>query len=484
MKDFHTLLEECSDRNEIVSRYADSNVTICEHLGMVRDIAEKNRGFQFLNNGEDLAKLAADHADRLLGGETGAEIYDALRFRVIHTADHHGGIYSSQGFQGDLLYGELLKQMGYRGKHTPLFSGSHVELGNSTYARGICCYGSPDGRQVLPLRRKLDINRMVAVTAGYDGELIRRMENRLGKDSEAGIFSREQTELLKSIIDRIYKDPEILSRERYADQITLIGERLSGEIFSDTDSRRLVYIEVEEPVRKLMEKELKDDSTMLWHLFYDPAVLKALNSEISEEGIPLSCMLLRGADAKGRRINTIVNETGGIEGIDHGGNHLGYPSDPDSLIALLEERKLIPYGLSTAAVLCFERGYTWTGGYFQALYLPKWAKLCERIFRASGLEGFADCCAAYDGSSYLCGPVYALNDTGSGTAVCAGPLEFIQKKPSEKAFESWLSTSMGDAHRMGLFETYLDLVPADSKDNSWYRAVAGYCGEHYKEHFL
>lgn|GEM_PF-3014713 len=484
MKDMQMLLRECCDKNEIVRRFADSKVTIREHLCEVQAATEKNRKGTFLNNGEDLAKLAADYTATLLGEETGAEIFDALRFCVLHTADHHGGMYSAQTLQGDLLYGELLKQMGYGGTHTPLFSGSHVELGNSTYARGICCYGNDSDRQELPLRRKRDINRMVTVTAGYDEALLERMENRLRKDAEAGLYHPEQIGLLNDIISRIYKDPGILSMDRYADQITLIGEKLSGELFSDTDSRRLVYIEVEELVRKLMARELKDESTMLWHLFYDPGVFEKLNAERTEDGIPLSCMLLRGVDAKGRRINININETGKLEGMDHAGNHFEYPSDPAALAGLLEARSLIPYGLTTAVILCFERGYTWTGGYFQALYLPKWAKQCARIFRSAGLDEFAACCAGYDGSSYLCGPVYALNETGEGMAVCAGPLEFIHKKPTEAQFKQWLLAPMGDAHRMGLFETYFDLVPAAERDGDWYRVAAEYCGTHYKEHFL
>ena len=479
---FAPLINECVKRNDTVEKYINSDISLRQHLSDIIAVSKKNGSITFRKGTDAVLDAAEEYAEKRFGKNVAFKVREALQLRIINTADHHGGFYSAQAFQGDLLFAKLLEMMGYEGGVCPLFSFSHVELENSTYARGISCYGSADGRQLLPLHRAKAGNQMVAIAKAYDKDMLIRMMQRI--DSVNPVFNENYKDKLNDIITRIYADEKIINAPRYADQLSLIAERISSECFSDRPDMHLIYIEAEELVRPLMIRDLNDENSMLWHMFFDPAVRDGLNEEKTDDGIPLAGMLLRGVDLKGRRVHTLVNGSEKIEGMDHAGRLIDYPMDVWEIEKLLNERKLIPSGLAAATVLAFDRGYTWAGGYFQAIYLPKWAAQCEKIFRNAGLKEFADTLSAYNGSSFISGPVYALNETEDHCAVPAGPVEFMMNKPSSARLEEFLDTSLADSMRMGIFEMYIDLVPATEKDEGWYRSAAEFCGINYKEHIL
>ncbi len=481
MPEFETLFEDCRKLNKTVDTFGRSDKTLADHLNDLSGIVEKNIEKGSRKDGTDVQKLAADYVAKRLSDEAASDVYDALSKRVLTTADHHGGLFSAQAFQGDLYFGELLKRMGYKGRFTPLFSFSIVELENSTYGRGICAYESPDKRQQIPIHPKRDLNRMVTVTKGYDAEMLERAKIQML--IKGSTFSREQYKYISKVIDRIYKDEKILSLERYADQIFMIGERLSGEYFTDDDSRHLCYTEAEEITTELFIKDLKDESSLIWHIFYDEEVRKALDDTKTEDGLKLSNLLLRGVDAKGRRIHTELTPDGNLPGAGFGDQRVQYDTDPDSLINLVKKRKLIPAGFAEAVMLFFERGYTWLGGYFQSIYLTKWRDLLKEAFEKAGKTDLTRLFKDYDCTGYISGPVYVLNEAGDGL-VSTGPLELSKIKMTGSAFEERMSIKMKDAHKMGLFEIYLDLVAGEAKTEGWYRVIAKYLRDNYGEYAI
>ncbi len=475
--EFDALYADCLKRNRTIERFEGTDITIAEHLSGLADIVNANKRFAPLKDSSDVSELVKAHVSSLFGDEAANDAAEALKLNVLNTADHHGGLYSAQAFQGDLLFGELLKRMGYKGRYTPLFSLSIVELTNSTYGRGIVSYDSADKRVLLPIQLSKDLNRMVAATKGFDRELIDHAKSLLFKTKEWD-FTEDQVRDLKELIERFYEASDIIGRERYADQITLLGERLSREYFADDDSRRLLYIEMEEITSKLLIKELKDKESIVWHIFFDTKLRKALNEAVTEEGQSLAAILLRGVDEKGRRINIRFNEDGSITGYGNAGKTTEYPTDADSLIGLIEKRELLPVMLLDAVILFFERGITLFGGYFQSLYLNDWRDLLVKAFEASGLKKFADHISGYDGSGYISGPVYMLYPTEGGLTP-AGPMELIKRHLNGDSFEQRMNLKMRDAHRMGLFEIYLDLIPGKEKQDGWYRIISEYVKEKY-----
>ncbi|MCR5279982.1 MAG: hypothetical protein K6E19_11130 [Lachnospiraceae bacterium] len=480
MNDFDTFFEDCCRRNKTVDRFGHSDKTLADHLSYLSSIAERNRSFGSNKSADDVYAFAHEHVERLFDKETADSVTEALKHNIITTADHHGGIFSAQAFQGDLLYGELLKRMGYKGRYTPVFSFSIVELENSTYARGLCAYTNPCKRVQLPIQPKKDLNRMVAVTKGFNPEMVERAKLLL-KDPAMG-FKEEASELA-DILDKFYSDTEIVGLERYSDQISLIAKRMSEYYFADDDSRRLVYIEAEEITRKLLIKDLKDETSIARHIFFDPKLRKAINEVRTEEGLPLSALLLRGVDEKGRRVHTELQPDGKLLGAGLNGFKRDYPTDIDSLIGLIEARELLPNGFLDAVLLFFERGITWLGGYFQAIYLGTWRDLLIKALEKAGLSHLADKFKSYDCTGYISGPVYMLTEALDG--LCnAGPVELMKCKMTSDSFSERMNIKMCDAHKMGLFEIYLDLIPADLKIEGWYRTIADYVKENYGAYMI
>jgi hypothetical protein len=43
---------------------------------------------------------------------------------------------------------------------------------------------------------------------------------------------------------------------------------------------------------------------------------------------------------------------------------------------------------------------------------------------------------------------------------------------------------VADSLKMGIFEMYIDLVPALAKDEGWYRNAAEFCGMNYKGNII
>lgn len=475
MQDFETLLEQCREKNRMVDLCVQSECSLTGHLDSLKDKRDMNNTVTPLRDDGDFILACSLYVEQRLGGEAAEEAAVALAQRIVNTADHHGGFYSAQAFQGDLLFGELLRMLGYKGNSTPVLSFSHVELGNSTYARGLCLYGSRYKRLLLPIQPKKDENRMVTLTASYDKGALDRVRE-LAAMPETGVSLR-QRKVLDKLLKEVYEDEKLLGISRYADQLFHIGEKLSRHVFSDAD-RRILYIEGEEVLTPLFISELEDESSLIYRIFYDERLREAMN-RISADGLALSQLLLRGADEKGRRINVQLFPDGKIKGMDHRGRVAEYDSGPAELCRLLKARALIPAGFSAAVMLFFERGITWLGGYFQSLYLPEWISLFSQALSEAGFAREASLIASYDGSGYISGPLYAL-DGGEGAATPAGPAEFYEKPVTVTDLERRLESCMlKDAHCMGLYEIYEDLVPASEKREGWYEAIAEYCTGEY-----
>lgn len=476
---FEELVRECLKRNRTIEKFEETDITISDHLDHMAALVSKNRSRGSLKDISDVTELTVSHVRKLFGDKAAEDVKSALGLKVFTTADHHGGLYSAQAFQGDLLFGELLRRMGYRGRYTPIFSFSIVELENSTYARGICVYDSPDKRVQLPIQPKKDLNRMVAVTPGFDRESVKRAKIMLIEESMG--YTGKQAEELRQILERYYETPDVIGLTRYSDQITLIGERLSSGYFTDNDGRHLIYIEAEEITSQLLIRELKDDSSLIWHIFYDPQCRKAFNEVKTGDGLTLSSLLLRGVDDRGRRLHTQLQEDGSLLGAGFNGYTKEYSTDADILIRSIENRELLPNGFLDAILLFFERGITWLGGYFQSQYLNIWRDLLAEALSRAGLSESADAFAEYDGSGYISGPVYLLADATEGLCP-AGPVELINHRITDSLFEERMNIRMRDAHRMGLPEIYLDLIPGNDKAEGWYRCISEYNKAEYGEY--
>ena len=243
-------------------------------------------------------------------------------------------------------------------------------------------------------------------------------------------------------------------------------------MFSGESTPAFTYLEAEEAVLPLFVKELRDGSSLLTQLLSQPAARKELCALHAADGVPLAGNLFGCADGKGRKVFLLLEEDGMLAGKTLDGEILRYPADPSTLADLLESRRLFPGLYALALLLAFERGITWMGGMFQSLYLPEWQRCTVRMLEALGFAAEADCIRPYDGSGYLCGPVFALF-CGDGFAAPAGPAEIWMIHPELSGIRKKMAeTCLWNAHVMGLSEMVPDLFSASERADGWYRSIA------------
>ncbi|MBR5420190.1 MAG: hypothetical protein IK115_03470 [Lachnospiraceae bacterium] len=483
-------MESCCRRNETVAHFAKEEGSLRDFLKIQAGKNRANKKLTPLLPKEDALKALRQYLESRVSADIADGCIRSWASGAIATADHHGGFYSAQAFQGDLLFRQLLREEGMREEAPdaavreaiPYLTTSQVDLDNSTFARGILAYGSETGRQQFSLMPKSREREMVACSRAYNKDELARVLQTICK--------KKELKPMADIVSEIYGRPELLGMERYADQLFAVGlelgnRALAGFASEGTYAPSLCYVEMEEALRPLFLKELGEPSSILYRMFFDPALRKALDEVKTEDGITLSCLLFMGSDARGRKVHVHLAPDGSLEGISIKGEHFTYGNSVEEIRELMEERKLLVSGYAAALMLVFERGFTWYGGVFQSVYLSKWKELTCKVLRMAGMEEEADRIAAYDCTGYISGPVYALNEftvpaedeAGERYGTAAGPLEFIQMRPDEGSFDRWMDTGTGESHYRGLFEIYYDLHSPEGREEGWYRTIAAWCGE-------
>lgn len=461
------LADRCAARNAVVRACREmGGRNLDAFLSLQAEKVRHNRQIAPLRDPKDLILSACGLAGRRLGQAAADGVREALRFGVLCTADHHGGIYCAQTFQSDMFYAELLRKLGYTGRYVPIAGAAQVELSNVTYARGICVYDDPDEKLFLPLFRRKYRNMMTSQVPPVDREMIAEFRKGLRV-----VTDKCMRDALEDMISTVYESDEVQAAVSFSAQTTVIGARLSEHLFSDENAPLFTYLEAEELALPLLLQELREENALFTRLLGEEHKRKALCAVRTEEGVPLAGHLFGCPDRKGRKVFLLLGEDGMLRGTTLEGEEFCFPGDPGSLIGLLESRTLFPGLYALALVLAFERGITWMGGMFQSLYLPEWQGLTVGLLESLGLSDEAERIRAYDGSGYLCGPMYALF-RGDGFAAPTGPAELWMLRPAfRKIRELMAATRLWDAHLIGLSEMVPDLLSRGEREEGWYRTI-------------
>ncbi len=458
----------CAERNATFRRWMERDREPMETL--IREQAEKVRRNRRLSPPlppEDFYARVRAHIAERLGSAAAERTEAAVRLGAVSTADHHGGLFCAQTFQGNLLFGEIVRELGGEGDVIPIMPGGQVELDSSTYARGICVYADPERKEHLPMFSDKPRARIACCAPAVGEDLIRRFRERF--------VAEEPREALRGALDSIlreaYETEAVLGSRRFEDQVTRIGAALVPRLFRGGDGPLIAYMEMETLTKPMLAEELRRGESPLAAALADPAAREWMNRSPMPGGTLPAQLLFRTADAKGRKVLLTLTEANTLEGRDWHGQPVSFPADPESLAGLLEKDAVIPGPLAIAAMTFFERGVTWLGGVFQTLYLPEWQQATAALFRAAGRSAAAETAAAYDCTGYTCGPMTALWQ-GDGWAVPAGPVEFRMAPPDRERFtETLRKTGIGDAHRIGLAEMFFDLSAKDERPDGWYRDI-------------
>lgn len=476
------MLDICALENRTVRRCLENgDITLDAFLDIQAGKVQANCGVKPLRSPDDVKNRAAWMTEALTGRDAAGEVADALTKNAVCTADHHGAIFCAQSFQGDILYSLLLRKLGYGGKHVPVFCASQVELENNAYARGICVHNDPREKRFMPIFPAKYSVTLASHADPVDEEMTGRFRKRFidAPDPRDNKDAAHLQKALDVILRCSYESGEAKKCDRFADQVTVAGVAISGHLFAGDDGPVFVYLENEEVIKPALYEELKDESSIISRILYDDKTRSLFVNMKAEDGVSFGGLLFRSADEKGRKILLTLTGNGKLTGTDWRREQVVYDTEPDTLIGLMEERKIIPGTFICALISFFERGITWFGGMFQSGYLPVWQKELAGFLRRAGMTKEADVTEAYDCSGYISGPMFDIY-RGRDFSTVAGPVEYVLKRRAYgKLAGDMRRITLMDAHRIGLSEMYFDLVARDMREDNWYEIIARELGNLY-----
>lgn len=477
MKD---IIAVCRERNRTIDgMMRREGETLLDWISGEKEKLLKNRRQEVLLSREDVLDLFGKYAETWISKEAAEQITEVLQHGILYTANHLGGLYSAQSFQGDLCYTRLLRMLDAKVSCVPMVSFGLVPLNSSTFARGIIAYTRTECAEHFAIFPKSPTNAAASLTDAFTADMVRRTRDRAINEI-AGFRVRRQ---IRELMYHLYLREDVLSRKRYADQVPLLGVGIYDRLASMTGGLPYYHMEAETLFTELFLRDYAKKDGFLRELLSNPAFRKSLRETTDGEGRPFSSLLFRGC-AKRRCFTMQLSEDGVLCGRNLEGETVRIPLEEDPLRDALAAGTILPHVYLSWLLTGFFRGFTWYGGILQSQYLQDWQKQTCGMLCDAGYPEEAKRREAYDCSGYLSGPVYLLFDTGEG-AVNAGPLECMVRCPAPETLEQiFAETDLRSAHEMGMFEFYNDLLLPNEKKEGWYETIARYCKEHYETHTL
>jgi hypothetical protein len=188
-----------------------------------------------------------------------------------------------------------------------------------------------------------------------------------------------------------------------------------------------------------------------------------------------------GINDAGRRVPLHLvsygNKKAFFIGIDDHNNLFELAFTPETILAALNECRLLPSLFTCFLVLSFARGVKCIGSYFQAEYLPNMQKgLINALRKIPDYHEIAGQIEKIVPNFYLSGMLAIMTHIENDVMVPAGPLEIISKGGlNNDDIEKILSIRIRDAHLASLLETLPDFIPWMLKSSDWKRLVAKDC---------
>ena len=469
-----------------VKRPCGKNFTLREMLADNMTAAQLNRSLDTIMPPSDFSDACVKYAEERFGPGCVEDIRAVLDTGLIATADHLGGFYSPQSFQGDIMYAMTMKDRGKRLKYLPFFSFGMVSVQNSAYPKGMMIFqGQKEPARLSMIPRKYN-NSMVCSLDACTPAMVEAMRKRIC----AADIPEELKSLSLQVTDRIYGSEKFLSQERYGEQLVRIGYELTKDISPDLPG--FIFIENEELFADIIINEINDSRSLLYHILNCPQLTEEYMTHRSGNSWKtFGQVLFMGIDEKGRNFTLSLGEDGSFSGRDWEGQEVLIGRE--KLADRLKKKKIIPTVYLMAVVSALERGFTWCGGTFQAVYLPRLQHRTVKMLRNAAGKGaacgdylmhMADLMEKLNCERYTSGPVFALTEGDESSLCNASLMEFLQRKPGEKELEKMMSVSLEDAHIMGMYEYYSDMVPNAEKIPDWYEILTGFYYEKYSSFLL
>jgi hypothetical protein len=429
---------------------------------------------------------------------------------IVITANHHGVDFFAQSVQGTLLtfLRSLVKKIDC--KTLTVLSFGNIPINNVTFPRGLLVYKVPQQHiENIPVRLPIfpdrDKRKMVSIVRSYDGEMIYKTRMTVRKLIKENKIDKTLDETINTVLEKGFAQQKVIEQLNYSRQATLLNEFLWKKMFvENTNIPALIYLEIEKITIELLELDLANDNSLAWHVLFNSSLRNEIIDELddcracwsklklkhrfevkqckdSEPSRGTGTLFFWGVDDSGGRIPLTIETSRGsdllLQGIDDSGQYWSVPFREKPIVEALQAGQLIPSLFTCFLVLCFARGLTCLGGYFQAQYLPRMQiGLVKALSNQGRYRVMAQLLAAVPTDAYLSGMQTVMCELDNKYLVPAGPIEIIAGGGLDNTdIEKILSLTVREAHLASLIETAADLIPRQFFLNGWKTRLASNC---------
>lgn len=277
-KNFETLQERVLDRRPVLRHIIDrkGHKSLFDYA---QEYTHVNLNPPIQKRQNEFLETLGEEICRLQGPEIAKRAVEQLAVHYfVSTADHMGPL-----CHPFFLNSNLVTAAPYFVEHDPalqsiiVLSCSCISFDNSSFPRGLQFHSAIANHDKAPLYscgflgrnvRPLPVFRHRAFTRE---DMLRAKKNLQEAVRKSEILQREAN-LLCSVIDEIYLQPEILQCEYYADQIVKTNTPLWRKYFSTSNlpPPDIIYVEQESLVAQLLLKYHIDSDTIISRMIFDP----------------------------------------------------------------------------------------------------------------------------------------------------------------------------------------------------------------------
>ena len=455
----------------------------CQMAKKARDVTME------LAPSEDVREAVSDYLVPLVGNElakkAAVQVYEQ---KLLLTANHHEAEFCVQSLQGNMLYAYVLDKMGYEEGIVPIFSNTTVNMSNENFPRGMLLYKTNTQMERLPVFPFRERNSLVAEAAGFTEEMVNQTKKTVERYILNGTLEEKTGLIIKEILTKIYLEKSILKNPRYAIQAFHINRKLGNCIYRDR-KKEFLYIELEEITKRLLYRDLKGEEGLTEKILFCKPYQENLTAQLDgktgcwDTQRKKGTWMFWGIDSRKRRFSMMLKQQDKkefLEGVDMEGNVYSYEYTKKNILLLLEQRKLLPGLFLSFFELYFLRSYTMAGGCFQSLYLKDMCEgLCYTLETIGGHNREIEILRQKK-CHYLSGPMFLLeyqNVINEGKkekrAYPLGMVELMEQEGiSWQDFCGKLDITMEQAHIIGIYNFYPDLLPKSKQSENWYQELS------------
>jgi hypothetical protein len=298
---------------------------------------------------------------------------------------------------------------------------------------------------------------------------------------------------LEPALNKVFDDFASIGHEfsSYCRQATLVNHRLWQRLFRDGSNRsEMVYIELENIVGRLLERDLFDKSTICHQLFFDPELRGRLienldgkrgcwqhetllsrssdtrtEKDLTATDSTQGTIFFWGVDAKGRKIPLGITENvkgagAELRGIDDSGELWTFPFTPAEIVRGLQDGHLLPSIFTSYLLVSIARGVSCIGGYYQAEYLPIMKTAVIDTLRSSSGKTVKTIDRGKSHPDLYLSGMQAIGLEAGGQLLPAGPLEIIASGGlNAEQCQQVGEVTVLQSHIASLYDTMIDVTP-------------------------